>query len=143
MIVEHRIHEGVDQLFLLFVADRVALQLFARTLVAVCHLRIEVCLVAAVLITPHARQSLDLPPQQIDLLVVLALLDFLGHQPRHAHLDAGADALHRISLVPLLAVLPAVHRRWLDAQHLGDAGNAIALPVERACNAARLHFWIE
>lgn len=135
--------EGLQQLLLLLGTDGVPLRPAARAGVAVRHFRVEVDLVAAIAVPLAARHVVELAVQQIDLFEVAPLLLLLGDQTHQALFDRQRNTLIRRRLRPPIPSLPTVHRHRFDAEHFRDARHAIALPVQGARNAARIHFRVD
>src|SRR5690606_34409478 len=132
--------EGFAQRLDLFLAELVALGLLLGRRIAVVDGGVQVAFVPAGCLVPaHACQAFDLPAEQVDLLVVLPALLFLGDQLDPACLDGALAAVAAAGRVPAVAPLPRADGGAGLVQFLGNLLHRPALPVERTRTAARVH----
>ena len=140
LVFEHRIEEGLmDRLNLLF-RQVVFRRPLLRIRVAVRHSRIQVALVAAALVLPDPRRSLQLAPQQVDLLEIAAGLPVLHDQRVDPHLQRALDPLQAARLRPLVAPLPRRERVVGQPKLPGDLRHPPAHPVQRPGPAPRVEW---
>lgn len=129
LIIEQTITEFGKELFLHFLGQLVLRWLSAG---ALRPARVQVELVATILISPDACQSFDLPPKQIDFFEVGTSFFFLSDQLQEPRLESGFDPNDSLSRVPLVAGLPALDRRSRLGKVIGDGRDGPALPVKEA-----------
>ncbi|KGY03869.1 hypothetical protein X997_6401 [Burkholderia pseudomallei A79C] len=140
LIVEQRIAERFDDALVLFVADFVTGRTAFRAGVARRNLRIQVRFLPRLVVLAHAREPLDLAAEQVDFLIVRAVLLLLRDQHHQAHFERCLDALDGRCVLPLFAAAPRRDGRGLDVEMAGDRRDAPALPIERARDLAHVVF---
>ena len=136
LIVEQRIAERIQQLFVLFLREVVALGAALGLVVARLDGRVQVRLLARFPVLLHTGQALNLPAQQVNFLEVAAGLAVLHHQLHQPGFERGFYALSWLRLVPVFGILPALHRAARLTDVFGNARNAPALPVQMPRRAA-------
>ena len=114
----------------------VGFRLSARPGVTLRKSRIQVDLIASLLIAFNPCPALHLPPEQIDLLKILPLFIFLHRELDQTRLGHRRHPLQRGGFIPAVAPLPAMQRGNFHPQQFGDPRDAKTLPVQIAGFAA-------
>lgn len=136
LVAEQPIHKRAIQLFKLLIADSVLRGGLARPRVPVGYIRIEIDFIACLLVALHAGQPFDLPTEQINFLVVLPLLRLLQDQLNELRFERAANTFNRVGVVPSIPPFPAMDRRGVLVELLGNSSDTPPLPVKGTGTAA-------